>query len=200
MRFLLAPHVPFAPKYLEDVKEKVPFVLDPSLSCFRGLCVAVADGDTVLVLARGGALWVRLAGVDAAERGRPTSPTGQRWAIGQRVLSDLVKDRIVWGQWDPLQPQTDRYGRAIVYLGRFDDLLDVCRTSIELGGARAWVRGVYARRDEFKLVELEAREARRGVWSLFPSPERSEGKGGAAGAPMPPRSPLGGRRGGSEGR
>jgi len=140
--------------------------VDPARAVVRGKVLHVVDGDTLLVGASIGPLWVRLAGVDAYERGRPGSRAAHLWALGQQILAEQCLGRMVFGCWDSLQPTLDRFGRAIFYLGRVDDLHDVNRGMILRGGGRAWRRGTYSRRSEFEGVEALARWLSAGVWGL----------------------------------
>jgi endonuclease YncB( thermonuclease family) len=140
--------------------------VDLERAVLRGQVLHVVDGDTLLLAGPTGPLWVRLAGVDATEKGRPGSPAAHRAALGRSILAEQCLGRIVFACWDSLQPTTDRFGRAIFYLGRFDDLHDVNRGMILRGGARAWRRGTYSRREEFQGVEALARWLNAGVWGL----------------------------------
>lgn len=151
--------VPAEPAEGEDGTDRRRAVL-------RGQVLHVVDGDTLLLSTGRGNTWVRLAGVDAAEKGRPGSPAAHRHAIGKAELEALVLRRVVWCEWDRLQPTCDRFGRAIMYLARWDDGHQVNRAMILRGAARAWRRGTYSRRAEFEGVEALARWLQVGVWGL----------------------------------
>lgn len=129
----------------------------------QGRVVGVSDGDTITVLdAKNQQHKVRLAGIDAPEKSQ---------AFGQaskRQLSELVFGKAVVVEWQKL----DRYGRIVgkVLL----DGTDVCLEQIRKG--LAWHYKKYAGdqsaddRQTYAAVEVEAREARIGLW-LYASPE-----------------------------
>jgi endonuclease YncB( thermonuclease family) len=123
---------------------------------------AVFDGDTIEVVRELGdgetkREKIRLAGIDAPERGQPWSRRAKR-ALSERVLGKPVRVNAV---------STDRWGRTVgeVYAD------DVCVGCELLREGHVWVFRRYS--DDRVLVglEAEARAARRGLWSL-PSAER----------------------------
>lgn len=141
----------------------------------RGEVVGLADGDTLTVLDNDRQQHrVRLVGIDAPEK---------RQAFGERSrqhLSALVFRQEVAVDWK----KRDRYGR----------ILGVVRVrSVDVGQAQlraglAWHYKAYAReqpveqRALYSDVELDARRARRGLWSeAAPTPpwefRRSKGSG-----------------------
>jgi|APAra7269096714_1048519.scaffolds.fasta_scaffold20229_2 endonuclease YncB( thermonuclease family) len=141
----------------------------------RGEVVGLADGDTLTVLDNDRQQHrVRLVGIDAPEK---------RQAFGERSrqhLSALVFRQEVAVDWK----KRDRYGR----------ILGVVRVrSVDVGQAQlraglAWHYKAYAReqpveqRALYSDVELDARRARRGLWSeAAPTPpwefRRSKGIG-----------------------
>lgn len=134
-----------------------------SASELQGRVVGVSDGDTITVLdAKNRQHKVRLAGIDAPEKSQ---------AFGQaskKNLSELVFGEAVVVEWQKL----DRYGRVVgkVSLEGFD----VCLEQIRKG--MAWHYKKYAGdqsagdRQTYAAVEVEAREARLGLW-IYESPE-----------------------------
>jgi endonuclease YncB( thermonuclease family) len=123
----------------------------------QGRVVGVADGDTVTVLDdRKVQHKVRLAGIDAPEKGMPY---GQR---SKQYLSDLVFGKTVILEGDKI----DRYGRTVAKIllnGR-----DVNLAQIAAG--MAWHYKKYEREQSsndrmlYGAEELNARAARRGLW------------------------------------
>jgi endonuclease YncB( thermonuclease family) len=123
----------------------------------QGRVVGVADGDTVTVLDdRKVQHKVRLAGIDAPEKGMPY---GQR---SKQYLSDLVFGKNVTLEGD----KVDRYGRTVAKVllnGR-----DVNLAQIAAG--MAWHYKKYDREQSsndrmlYGAEELNARAARRGLW------------------------------------
>jgi endonuclease YncB( thermonuclease family) len=122
-----------------------------------GRVVAVADGDTLTVLdASNTQHRIRLAGIDAPEKGQPFGDASKR------SLSDLGYDRHVSVHWN----KQDRYGRMVgkvIVDGRDVNLEQVRR------GLAWWFRR-YADeqspldRATYESAEVEARNAKRGLW------------------------------------
>ncbi len=118
-----------------------------------GRVVAISDGDTfTLLTANKEQRKIRLAEIDTPEKGQPY---GQK---AQAVLSQLIFNK----QVRVVQTDIDRYGRVIarVYL----DNLDVNVEMIKSGAA--WVYRQYAEDQKLYEYEEEARQAKRGLWSL----------------------------------
>jgi endonuclease YncB( thermonuclease family) len=115
-----------------------------------GRVVAVHDGDTISVLVAGRPVRVRLAGIDAPERGQPFS-NASRHALESRVAGRDV--RVV-------ERGRDGYGRV---LGRvYVDGVDVNAEQVRSG--YAWVFRRYAQDAELIALQAEAKAARRGLW------------------------------------
>jgi micrococcal nuclease len=124
---------------------------------YSGKVTAVADGDTLQLLYRGGEIKIRLAGIDAPERAQPY---GRR---SRQALSALVFGKNV----RVVEEDRDRYGRIV---GRvYVDGLDVNAEMVRRG--YAWVYRRYARNEQLYALEKQARIARLGLWSL-PKRER----------------------------
>jgi endonuclease YncB( thermonuclease family) len=123
---------------------------------------AVFDGDTIEVVRELGdgetrREKIRLAGIDAPERGQPWSRRAKQ-ALSERVLGKPVRVNAV---------STDRWGRTVgeVYAD------DVCVGCELLREGHVWVFRRYSDDRVLLGLEAEARAARRGLWSL-PSAER----------------------------
>lgn len=123
----------------------------------EGEVIAVHDGDTVTLLDVARVRHrVRIAGVDAPERGQPFGATAKdglaRLVHGKRVAAQCHK--------------RDRYGRDVCRL--FADARDVGLEQVRNG--LAWWYREYAReqsatdRASYEAAEGEARSARRGLW------------------------------------
>ncbi len=145
---------------------------------FEGRVVKVFDGDTLEVLAGGRTERIRLAGIDAPERGQPWAERSKQ-ALAARVFGKWVRVNRV---------ATDRYGRTVgeVYAD------NVCVGCELVRDGHVWVyRGFTEDRVLFEL-EAEARAARRGLWGLAEA-ERSppwewRRQGRASGRSGPPVS------------
>lgn len=120
---------------------------------YRAHVVGITDGDTITVLDKTNRQHtIRLANVDAPERGQPW---GDR---SKQVLSDLIFDRDV-----SVQPtDTDRYGRTIATV--FGDGRDINRELVLVGAAWAYRR--YLTNEALIDTEAAARERRIGLWSM----------------------------------
>ena len=117
-----------------------------------GRVVSVADGDTLTVLSDGQEVRIRLAEIDAPERGQP-------WAARSRdALRSLVDGQTV----QIVETDQDRWGRVVghVYL----DGRDINAELVQLGAAWAFFR--YQTDPRFSAYQADAREQRLGLWSL----------------------------------
>lgn len=119
----------------------------------RGRVVSIADGDSITILTddREEAK-IRLADVDAPERGQPW---GSR---SKQVLSGMVFGREVHVR----QTDVDRWGRVVGHVSVGG--LDVNREMVALGAAWAYKRYL----SDPSLIEVEARAKhnRLGLWAM----------------------------------
>ncbi len=143
---------------LTAVAIAVPVRASTRLAPFRARVVRVSDGDSITVLQGTVQHRIRLADIDAPERGQP-------WGRqAQRMLAALVAGAEV----QILPTDTDRWGRIVARV-RTADGTDVSRAMVSEGGAWAFRRYLT---DQSKLqLEAEARAAGRGLWAL-PEAER----------------------------
>lgn len=112
---------------------------------------SVADGDTVSTYLDGQPVRLRLAAIDAPERGQPW---GRR---ATQSLRELVWKKRVQIEWR----EVDRYGRPIVTI-RVDGR-DVSAEQVRRG--MAWVFRRYSNDPMLLALEQEARAAKRGLWA-----------------------------------
>lgn len=167
------------------------------MAWFTGTVVRVDDGDSLVLRVDGDDVRVRLAQVDAPERGQPWADRA-RQALAGRVLHRAVRADVL---------DRDDYGRlvATVWLGE----RDVNRELVAEG--HAWVYVQYLRDPTLLDAEAAARGAARGLWSLpqpVPpwqwrrgsrhAPARPPPATGAMPAPQPARPALPARPGGCE--
>ncbi len=131
--------------------------------------VGVSDGDTITVVDAGQAQHrVRLAGIDAPEKGQPFSERSKQ------ALSDMVFRRTVTIQWSKVDP----YGRLVAKVlapppgpcpAPCEARLDVNLAQVTAG--LAWHYKAYAQeqsrtdREAYALAELDARGRHVGIWS-----------------------------------
>lgn len=120
---------------------------------FDGRVVKVLDGDTIeVLLSEKTTVRVRLAGIDAPERGQPFS------RMATQAVRDMAAEKTV-----RIETQSkDWYGRTIgdVFLS---DGRSLNRELVHLG--LAWQYRRYSNDQELTALEAEARKARRGLWS-----------------------------------
>lgn len=125
---------------------------------FAGRIVGVVDGDTVDLLSPSKEVHrIRLAGIDAPEKGQPFG------APAKRALSDLVFNRQVVVSVS----KHDRYGRLVgkVLVAGVDANLQMVRNGF------AWHYKKYAReqsrddQERYAAAEVSARFARQGLWA-----------------------------------
>jgi micrococcal nuclease len=114
----------------------------------------VSDGDTATVKLDDQSVRVRLANIDAPERGQPW---GRR---AEQSLRDMVWKRPVRIDWR----EVDRHGRPIVTMTLEGiDGIDVSEEQVRRG--LAWVYRRYSRDARLTELETQAREAGRGLWA-----------------------------------
>lgn len=132
-------------------------VLDPSVSRdgpgqeFTARVIAVLDGDTVLIRRARGLAKIRLAGIDAPEKGQAFGD------ISSHSLADMVKGKRV----NIASQAVDRYGRIVANLGV--DGLDVNAEQVRRG--MAWEYSNHHGNRALVALQDEARQAGRGLWA-----------------------------------
>jgi micrococcal nuclease len=119
----------------------------------------VVDGDTLVL---DGGERVRLIGVDTPELHHPevevesfaeeSAAFTERMCLGKRVRLEYDHDIM------------DHYGRTLAYVYLEDGKL-LNAEIIRQGYGHAYTRFPFAHRDEFRVLEREARAARRGLWA-----------------------------------
>jgi endonuclease YncB( thermonuclease family) len=118
-----------------------------------GKFVAMIDGDTFKAKVQGAVMDFRLQAVDAPERDQP---------YGVEATSELAK--LVRGrELLFVYADVDRYGRIVarVWVGNIDVNLEM------ISRGAAWFDSEYANDDELYHAEQQARDAKRGLWSLL---------------------------------
>ena len=124
-------------------------------SDWTGLCVAVTDGDTIRVLSPDNReVRVRLYGIDAPERRQPYGTASRDYAASLCHRREVTVRPV----------DTDRYGRTVGLVEVGD--VEVNREMVAAG--LAWLYPQYCRIPdcvEWRELEAEARDARRGLWA-----------------------------------
>ncbi len=124
---------------------------------YEGTVIKVADGDSITILHEGKELRIRLAEIDAPERGQPF------WRKSREALADYVAGKEVTVE----EFDVDQYGRVVghVYLGELRINSELVR------GGYAYVYPEYAVSKELYEYESGAQENKAGIWKL-PENER----------------------------
>lgn len=118
----------------------------------RGKVVAVIDGDTISVLLNGGAVRVRLGGIDCPEKRQPFGKKAKQYT------SELAFGKTV----TLMEHGSDRYGRLLADV-LLPDGRSLNRELVKAG--LAWWYRKYAAADwQLKELETDARISRRGLW------------------------------------
>lgn len=120
----------------------------------------VVDGDTVIIKNIGR---VRLLGVDTPETVHPKKAVQHFGHEASAFTKGLLDGKKVRLEYDGFQKK-DRYGRTLAYLF-LEDGTFVNAEIIKQGFGHAYTRFPFERLEEFRQLEREAREAKRGLWA-----------------------------------
>jgi endonuclease YncB( thermonuclease family) len=141
----------------------------------------VIDGDTIEL--EGGES-VRLIGIDTPETVHPSKPVEWFGREASAYTTGMLEGQRVILKYDPANTainHLDKYDRLLAYVHRVDGV-DFNATIIKKGYAHAYTNYPFARMEEFRRYEAEAREKQLGLWS----PNAEQG-------PRPPPSSRVGR-------
>ena len=120
----------------------------------------IYDGDTIRVmLADPVDEIIRILRIDTTERGEPLHEEATE-VMREKLLGEILELEYE----DPDTPKRGRYGRLLAYI--FVDGRNIQTEMIREGWTPFFTRygaGKYA--DEFKAAEVEARDAKRGIWA-----------------------------------
>ena len=118
---------------------------------YQGKVIKVTDGDSINILHESKPLRIRLAEIDAPERGQPF------WKKSREALADYVSGKEVTVE----EVDIDRYKRIVgqVYVG------DLWVNGALVRGGYAYVYPRYATAERLYEFEKEARESQAWVWS-----------------------------------
>lgn len=117
---------------------------------FSARVIAVLDGDTVLLVRDGQRIKVRLAMIDAPEKGQ------EYGSASKRALAELVLRKQVLVTTQAL----DDYGRTVALLEVVG--LNVNEEQVRQG--MAWNYSHFFRDPHYRALQAEAQQARRGLW------------------------------------
>ena len=133
------------------------FILTLPVSAFAwsGKVVGVADDDTITVLRDKEQVRIRLYGIDCPEKGQAFSKKAKQFT-SEMVFGKVVEVGAI---------TIDHYGRTVSLV--YVEGKGVCDELIRAG--LAWVYYLYCNLPicaEWKNLEAEAKEAKRGIWSV----------------------------------
>lgn len=126
---------------------------------------SVVDGDTVHVTKNGVDITVRALGIDTPETRDPRKPVQCYGPEATALAKELLERQTVNLQGDPTQAAKDRYGRTLAYI-ILPDGRNFSIVMAQAGAARAYVYGRTPVMQASAILDaqLEARQARRGLW------------------------------------
>ena len=126
--------------------------------------VRIVDGDTIEVFLPHGLDKVRLIGVDTPELNRNKRKPVEYFAKEATAFTTrMVRGKPVRLAGEAGQPNRDRYNRLLRYVF-LEDGSCLNAEIVRQGYGHAYVKFPFARMEEFRGYEREAREAGRGLW------------------------------------
>lgn len=140
------------------------------------------DGDTLAIQIDGHKDKVRLIGVDTPETVDPRKPVqyfGKEASAFTHKMADGKTVRLELDQASAATNHRDKYGRLLAYVYLPDGML-LNSEIIKQGYGHTYTRFPFAKMEEFRALEREAREAGRGLWASGGS------EGPAPGSSTPP--------------
>lgn len=121
-----------------------------------GTVIRVKDGDTLVVRSGNTEQTIRLAEIDAPEKGQPGGLAARVFLEAQTIGKTVTVD----------SQGTDRYGRVIghVAVGK----VNVSERMVQMG--HAWRYDAYSKSARLKELQLEAQTKKRGLWAAKEKP------------------------------
>jgi len=127
--------------------------------------VKVVDGDTIAVDINGVTESIRLIGIDTPETVDPRKPVQCFGIEASNKAKSTLNSKSVILETDNSQGNRDKYGRLLRYV-YLEDGTNFNKLMIAEGYAFEYTyQTPYKYQTEFKQAELEAREAKRGLWA-----------------------------------
>ncbi|NLH48650.1 MAG: thermonuclease family protein [Myxococcales bacterium] len=149
---------------------------EDSSSTLTATVTRAVDGDTLAIQIDGHKDKVRLIGVDTPETVDPRKPVqyfGKEASAFTHKMADGKTVRLELDQASAATNHRDKYGRLLAYVFLPDGTL-LNAELIRQGYGHAYTRYPFAKMEEFRALEREAREAGRGLWgggeSATPTP------------------------------
>lgn len=129
--------------------------------------IKVVDGDTIAVSINGENETIRIIGIDTPEvvDTRKTVECFGKEASGFAKLT-LQDNKTLFLESDPTQGDRDKYQRYLRYVWIKDGEIDFGKLMITEGYASEYTYNLpYKYQNEYKQAEIEAREAKKGLWA-----------------------------------
>lgn len=142
------------------IEEQTPRVLSPGTY----EVVNIEDGDTLTVNMNGNHERVRFIGVDTPEVRDPRKPVQCFGRAASNFTKQLIGEKDVRLEADPESSNRDRYNRLLRYIYLPDGTL-VNAEIIKQGYGFAYTSFPFAKKEEFKAYEDNARQNNLGLWS-----------------------------------
>jgi endonuclease YncB( thermonuclease family) len=140
----------------------------------------VIDGESLKLSTAG---TVRLLGVDVPKTVNGRDPWRAETDPAVVLLRRLIGNQAVRLEYD--RARTDSAGTALAYVYLADGT-SLNAEVLKSGAGRLNTTVAFARADEFRQYELEARTAGRGLWSGRPPAVPTQASPAPGGAPRPP--------------
>jgi micrococcal nuclease len=125
--------------------------------------VEFVDGDTIKVDMNGKVETIRMIGMDTPETHDPRKPVQCFGRAAADHTKQLIGDKPVRLEADPLSTNRDRYDRLLRYVYTADNKL-VEAEDIRDGYAFAYTSFPFTKAEEFQAYERDARNNNRGLW------------------------------------
>lgn len=161
--------------------EEMPPIRPRVLSFFTNVPVGYvkvidnADGDTLHVLVDGKEETVRLLGIDTPETKDPRKEVQCFGHKASDYTRSLVSGRAVRLVADPMQTNTDKYGRLLRY-AYFEDGTSINERLVYEGYAFAYEAFPDSKIAYFKTLEADAKANKRGLWGTCEVTIKNGGK------------------------
>ena len=126
--------------------------------------ITIEDGDTITVDMNGKKEKVRFIGVDTPETKDPRKAVQCFGKSAGEYTKQKIGNNTVRLESDELNTNRDRYNRLLRYVYLTDGTL-INAQIIKDGYGFAYISFPFTKKDEFKRIENEAREQKRGLWS-----------------------------------
>jgi micrococcal nuclease len=122
----------------------------------------VIDGDTFILETEER---VRLIGINAPELSDIFGSNSKEY------LEQLIENKTITLEADPISAQTDRYGRSLRYV--YVDGIDINRKMIADGFAFAYLKFKFEKSDEYSEAQILAKKEQMGIWENSDSKEQT---------------------------